>query len=284
MSDQATELRKLVLRSARESSAHAGPQPRLVVISGGKGGVGATTLSVQLSIALAEQGSRVVLVDADLRRADVALLCGLQEQRSVADVLTSRSDIHEVLVRGPSGVLVVPGLWAPGSTASFSETTQLRLIKQLRLLGRHADIVLLDVGCGSPEVLRRFWQAANDIIMVTTPDSVSVMDCYATIKTVLAGEQTDSLRVIVNRAASAAVADDVHQRINQSCQRFLGVSITPFGHAPEAEWHCATPGSRDITFKQAISITHPEIARIASTLLGDTFIPAAPLPSVRRAA
>ena len=100
MIDQATELRKLVLQSVRQHVAAAGPPPRLMVATSGKGGVGVTTLAVNLSVALAQQGSRVVVVDADLHRSDAATLCGLSEQQSVGDVVTARRDIHETAVTG----------------------------------------------------------------------------------------------------------------------------------------------------------------------------------------
>lgn len=283
MSDQATELRKLVLRSAREISASAGPPTRLVVMTGGKGGVGVTTLSVQLAMALAEQGSRVVLVDADLQRADVASLCGLPEQRNVADVLTSRSDIHEVLVRGPGGILVVPGLWAPGSASAFTEASQLRLIKQLRQLGRHADIVLIDVGSGSHDVVRRFWQAANNVVMVTTPDPVAVMDCYATIKSMLSGENSDALRLIVNRVASTAVAEDVYQRIQQSCRRFMGVSLNYLGCAVDQPLPVISAAGETRPVPHLSSVPD-DIARIATTLLTEKFTPTYGMALGRKAA
>ena len=233
----------------------------------GKGGVGVTTLSVQLAIALAEQGSRVVLVDADLHRADVAMLCGLSEQRSVADVLSSRNDIHEVLVRGPAGVLVVPGLWAPGGTSSFSESTQLRLLKQLRSLGRHADIVLLDVGSGSNEVVRHFWQAADNVVLVTTPDSVAVMDCYATIKTLLAGDTNDTLQLIVNRTPDENTAADVQQRIDQSCRRFLGMPIHFLGYVPDDASICAWHEQSSPSGAGMQTAANEAVGKIATTLL-----------------
>ena len=145
MRDQAAELRQLVLRSIQQDATGDGAAPRLLLVAGGKGGVGTTTLAVNVSVAMALNGSRVVLADADLYRADVAPLCGLTEQGSVADVLTARRDIHEVIQPGPAGVQVVPGLWAPGGTTELSEVRQHRLLQQLRSLRRHADVVIVDV-------------------------------------------------------------------------------------------------------------------------------------------
>jgi flagellar biosynthesis protein FlhG len=234
MRDQAAELRSLVLRAARQNPVDTGPPSRLVALTGGKGGVGATTLAVNLSVALAQQGARVVLVDADLYRADVAALCSLPEQASVADVLMARRDIHEVLQRGPAGIQVLPGVWAPGPLTDCSEKAQRRLIDQLRTLGRHADVVILDVGNQPSEFVLRFWEAASEIVLVSTADSISVMDTYATIKT-LAPSGHAVMRLLVNQAAAAHEAVDVHRRIDQSCQRFLGREVGLLGFVPPDE-------------------------------------------------
>lgn len=237
MLDQAAELRNLVSRAAREPSPAGLAQPRILVFSGGKGGVGVTTLAINIAIALVDQGLRVVLIDADLYRADIAPLCHLSERGHVGDILSARRDIHEVLERGPGGILVVPGVWAPDHKIPFSQHSQERLMKQIRSLGRHADIVLIDVGSSAVDAVLRFWFAAHEVILVTTPDAVSVMDCYATIKTALAGGAAPGvLRLIVNRADDADVAHDVYRRIDQSARRFLQRQIDWLGsvlHAPQ---------------------------------------------------
>ncbi len=271
MLDQAAELRRLVSRATRQPANDAERVPRLLVLSGGKGGVGVTTLAVNLSAALSGQGARVVLVDADLYRADVATLCGLEERGNVADVLSARCDVHEVLQPGPAGIQVVPGLWAPGHPADYSETAQQRLLRQLRTLGQYADMVVLDVGNGGNEVLRRFWKAADDVLLVTTPDSMSVMDSYATIKRLATAEDALTIRLIVNRASDQHIANDVHRRINVSCQRFLGLRVDGLGYLPTTD--CA-----DVAASAAVPlvISNPEdsataaLVRMAAQVVSET--------------
>ncbi len=230
MVDQAAELRNLVSQAGREAPAPGSPRPRVIVFSGGKGGVGVTTLAINVAICLVDQGLRVVLVDADLCRADVATLCRLPERGHVGDILSARRDIHEVLERGPGGILIVPGVWAPDHEIPFSHHAQHRLVRQIQSLGRHADIVLIDVGSTSVDIVHRFWLAADDVALVTTPDAVSVMDCYATLKAVLAsGAVPDILRLIVNKVRDQAEGEDVHRRIDQSARRFLQRRITLLG-------------------------------------------------------
>ncbi|MBC8354164.1 MAG: P-loop NTPase [Planctomycetes bacterium] len=236
MIDQATELRKLVLRAMREQPIATGPPPRLIVLTGGKGGVGVTTIAVNLSVALAEQGSRVVIVDGNSHRSDVATLCGLSEYQRETDLSEARHDIHEALRPGPSGIQIVPGLSLPTISDRDLDDKHLRdrcvadisyerLQRQLATLGRHADVVILDLGSSGGELTRRFTPVADDVLLVTTPDNVAVMDAYARIKTDLASAAGSSLGLVVNLATGTPQGVDVHHRVNSSCQKFLGTTV-----------------------------------------------------------
>ncbi len=206
---------------------------RLIAVTGGQRGVGTTTIALNLAVALALQGQRTILVDADLERGAVADLCGLTERGSILDVLASRRTIHEVLTRGPAGVQILPGVWAPHEAERCSATSQGRLITQLKGLGAHTDLVIVDTGCGRGGFVRRFWQAADLPLVVTTPAAEAVMDCYATIKVLLAGDASIGVQLAVNRVADPRLAADVHGRIAAACRRFLGVRATLAGNLPD---------------------------------------------------
>jgi flagellar biosynthesis protein FlhG len=230
MVDQAAELRNLVAQSSRETREVCGLRPRIVLFTSGKGGVGVTTLAINVAMSLVDQGLRVVLVDADLYQADVAAVCQLPERGHVGDILSARRDIHEVLERGPRGILVVPGIWSPNHEIPFSQHAQHRLVRQIQSLGRHADMVLIDVGSAAGEAFQRFWLAADEVVLVTTPDAVSVMDCYAALKIALSGGvPAESVQLLVNKIQEVGQAEDVHRRIDQSARRFLQRSVRLLG-------------------------------------------------------
>jgi flagellar biosynthesis protein FlhG len=231
MHDQADELRQLVLQAARRGSLPMAPAPKLVVVAGGKGGVGTTTAAVQLGLSLARLGTRPVLVDADLRGGDMATLCGLDAHESVADVLSGRLTVHEVMQRGPLGVQIVPGAWGRDSERLATPVAQRRLISELRDLGRYAEVVVVDAGNGIGEVSHRFWQAAEFVLLVTTPDPNAIMDAYACVK-VLGEQSLARVMTLVNAAASPDEASQVHQRLEQACQRFLGREVSALGAVP----------------------------------------------------
>ncbi len=215
------------------SSALDGAAVQLIAVTGGQRGVGTTTIALNLAVALALQGQRTILVDADLERGAVAGLCGIAERGSILDVLASRRTIHEVLTRGPAGIQVLPGVWAPNEANDCSAASQGRLIAQLKGLGATADVVVVDTGCGHGSFVRRFWQAADVPLVVTTPEPVAIMDCYAAIKVLLAGEASIAVQIAVNRAADAQLAAEVQARIAAACRRFLGVRATAAGHLPD---------------------------------------------------
>ena len=232
MPDQANELRQLVLRAAVHSPAAEQP-PKLIVVTSGKGGVGTTTVAVNLAIALARDGRRTVLVDADLEHADAGRLCHLEEPaHTVAEILSGTLSVHEALERGPAGIQVLPGAWGRGELVDCSPAAQQRLIHQLKCLGAYADYIILDVGSGANRVIGHFWQAADCVLLVTTPDVVSLMDAYAAVKVLCAAGTRPMLKSLVNEAPNQATTADVQQRLSRACRRFLGLKISAAGHLP----------------------------------------------------
>ena len=232
MSDQATRIHELMVRGS--GPAHRRERgPGTVVISGGRPGVGATTLAVNLAAALAQDAHRVVLIDADLYRADVASQCNLTGGFGIGDVLAGRRSIHEVLQRGPAGMQVLAGAASAEIRSGLAERAILRLLKQMRSLGPHADWLLVDAGNQPSEFTARLWSAADRVLLVTSPDAVAVMDTYALIKTLLSRHSLrQSPTLVVNQAENDSTAADVHRRIDQSCRRFLGVSVEFAGGVP----------------------------------------------------
>jgi len=224
MPDQASPLRNLVLR---ESTGDRGqPRSRTIVAAGGKSGVGVTTLAVNLAVSLAKQGLRAVLVDADLQRPAAAVFCSCALSPGLGEVIAAKRDIHEVLQRGPAGLQLIPGIANPTTETECSAKAQQRLLRQLYSLGKHVDVMVIDSGNGATDLARQLWAMANDVLLVTSPDVVAVMDSYAAIKTLYTpATVAPHLRLVVNQAQDEAQANDVFRRIDQSCQRFLDVAL-----------------------------------------------------------
>jgi flagellar biosynthesis protein FlhG len=227
--DQADELRQLVRQRAVAGDPRGAAVP-LVVVGGGKGDVGTTTMAMNLAIALARRGRQAVFVDADLDHGGNAPLDHHPERGSVVDVLAGRRAVHEVLVRGPSGIQVVSGAWPAGELGDCSEAAQQRFVGELKNLSPQAEVVVVDAGSSRNHFVRRLWHAADVVLVVTTPDPASIMECYAAIKVLLNPTAAPAIHTLVNRAPTAAVARDVHSRIGEACRRFLGLPAVAAGH------------------------------------------------------
>lgn len=231
MPDQASSLRNLLLRAAAAGgdTLHS----RLIVVAGGKPGLGVTTLSVNLAVALARNGSRTVLIDADQQQPAAAVMCGCSQSPNLGEVLAARRDIHEVLQRGPGGMQLIAGInraeakpTGRPATEVCTPKSQARFLRQLHSLGKHVDVFVVDAGSAPTDFARQLWAAATDVLLVTSPDVVAVMDSYAAVKTLFTpAARTPQLRLVVNQADGQAQAEDVFRRIDQSCRRFLDVSL-----------------------------------------------------------
>ncbi len=214
------------------TTSEAKPVGRLIAVVGAKGGVGTTTIAVNLAVALAQFGQRVVLVDADLRGPNVDALCQLDDGDSLVEVLAGSRSAREVLRRGPAGMRVLSGKWSPGEPIECTPAAQARLLEQLRSLGGEVDVILLDAGSGACPQVQRFVEASQGLALVTTPDNVSVMDAYATIKVLAKDGEVPWVGTVVNFAKDESQAEDAAARIARTCQRFLAREIDDAGWAP----------------------------------------------------
>jgi flagellar biosynthesis protein FlhG len=205
----------------------------MLVISGGRRGVGTTTLCVELAVALAEDARRIVLIDADLQHAGVAIKTQIAVASGIGEVLLGRKTVHEALQRGPAGMHLLAGLNPAEAQGNVTERNMDRLLRQFQTLGPHADWLVVDAGNSASELVSRLWGAADRLLLVTSPDAAAVMDTYALIKTLLSRQTVHcQLSLIVNQAQDESTAVDVHRRIDQSCRRFLGLSIAYAGAIP----------------------------------------------------
>jgi len=230
MTNRTVEVRPHLL--ATPAAALAGG-PRILAISGGRAGVGATTVAMNLATSLASEALRVVLIDGDSCQAEVAAHCGLTAQPNISDVLTGRKNIHEALQRAPAGMQILAGSISAEAAPAISPRMRQRLQRQLLSLRRHADWIIVDAGHQATELMSLLWSLADQVLLVTAPDAAAVMDTYAFVKTLLSNHAMNAnLSLAVNLAESAADAADVYRRVDQSCRRFLGISLGFAGFVP----------------------------------------------------
>ncbi len=229
MPDQANPLRRLMMTSAAELGVRPGLRPRMVLVAGAKREVGTTTVALNLAVAMAQRGVRVVLVDADARGGDLASLCRLGNAHSLADVLAGRATVAESLQPGPGGIQVLAGIWALERVSDYPPEACESALGQFETLTDLADWVLIDAGQAAGPMVARLAPAADLMLLVTTADDDSVMEAYAAIKTRCARTPSAMPVTLVNAVSRPGNGDDVHGRLARACRRFLGFEPSPLG-------------------------------------------------------
>jgi flagellar biosynthesis protein FlhG len=261
MIDQANDLRRLVTQSAELPQHAPSRQVTAVLVAGGKGGVGTTTVAVNLAVAASQQGLRTVLVDADPDGPDIQTLCRLRQRYNLSDVLDGRRTLGETLQPGPGGVMILPGAWATADLADASDTSQKSLLDQLAGLGTRADLVVLDGGNGLHAFTRRLWQTSEEVVLVSSTDSNAVLDTYAALKVALVPGQRPRVRLLVNMCDDESDAREVHGRLNRSSQRFLGFDL-PICHWLPADANVVASARQGVPF----TLSQPDTVATESLL------------------
>jgi len=202
---------------------------RVVAVTSGKGGVGKTNIALNLGIVCAKRNKRVMVMDVDLGLANIDLILDLNAQFNLSHVIAGTKRITEVVVNGPAGLLIVPGASGIAHLADLSDAERARLVADLKALERQADLIFVDTAAGIGKNTINFAAAADEVVVVTTPEPTAIMDAYATIKTIVHRKGHGRIRLIVNMARSKQEATRVADRIASVTRQFLGIEIDRLG-------------------------------------------------------
>jgi flagellar biosynthesis protein FlhG len=205
---------------------------KVLAVTGGKGGVGKTNLSVNLSLALAESGQRVVLMDADLGLANVDVLLGLRTQYTLEDVLNGNRSLREILVTGPGGMKIVPASSGVQQMAALSPQQHAGLIHAFSDLSDQIDVLVVDTAAGISDTVVSFVRAAQEAVVVVCDEPSSITDAYALIKLLNIEHQMFRFRVVANMTRTVQEGQNLFNKLNGVCERFLDVTLQYMGHIP----------------------------------------------------
>lgn len=205
---------------------------KVIAVTGGKGGVGKTNLSVNLSVALAEMQRRVILMDADLGLANVDVLLGLQARFTLADVLSGERKIRDILLTGPAGMKVVPASSGVSQMAKLSPREHAAIIHSFSELSDQLDILMIDTAAGISDTVVSFVRAAQEAIVVVCDEPSSITDAYALIKLLNTEHDVFRFRVIANMCRTVQEGTNLFNKLNGVCERFLDASLQYLGAVP----------------------------------------------------
>jgi len=234
MSDQAEVLRRIVGNMnnglAAPENRKTEKRARIITITSGKGGVGKTSVTVNLAIALSRLGLRIAILDVDFGLANVDLLFGITPKHTLLDLIRDEKSIFEVMTDGPNNIKFLSGGSGVEELTRLDRKKLHKFISNIALLDKLYDIILIDTGAGLSRNVMSFIMAADEIILVTTPEPTAITDAYALVKMVSRRDRKKIIRILVNKAETAREAEDIANRLLVVSEKFLSLKLNKLGY------------------------------------------------------
>ncbi len=205
---------------------------RVIAVSSGKGGVGKTTVSINMALAMAEKGKRVMLMDADLGLANVDVMLGLRPKLNLSHVLRGECDLDEIIVTGPRGIKIIPASSGVKQMADLSAAEQAGIIQAFSTLTKQADVLIVDTAAGINSNTVKFCTAAQEVLLVVCNEPASITDAYATIKVLNQDHGINRFRILANMTQSTLEGARIFQKLVDVTEQFLNVSLDLVGTIP----------------------------------------------------
>ena len=206
--------------------AHA---PHVIAVTSGKGGVGKSSISVNLGIALSRMGRKVCILDADTGLANINILLGLTPQYSLEHVLFGAKTIDEVMLAGPHNLKVIPGANGITECVSLHPRQQLRLTRELSHIEGEYDYLLVDTAAGISDTTLDFASASHQTLLVITPEPTSLTDAFSLVKLLKRRGKQQHFHVVVNMCASANQSREVFHRFAAAVEKYIGITLNYLG-------------------------------------------------------
>ena len=245
MLEQTNELGKLISGKEKKTlslmdnskaikESQSPPSTHIIAVTSGKGGVGKSTLCVNLGISLANMGFKVLLLDGDLGLANLNVLMGIIPDHSLYDVIRGKKKLSDIIISTSFGLDIIAGANGISQLADISQSQRELLVRQLADLNGY-DIMLIDTGAGINANVISLALASDEILVITTPEPTSITDAYAMIKSIVVHDPQRTVRLLINRAPSALEAKRAADRLKSITSRFLSASVDILGFVFEEE-------------------------------------------------
>ena len=220
------------LRSVENDGAARKPRrsARIIAISSGKGGVGKSSITLNLAIELVRLKQRVCIFDADTNLANINIMTGLSPQFTLQDVLAGKQQLQDILLKGPRGVCIVPAASGMLDLIELDASQRRQLLDSLRDLEHQFDYILLDTAAGISESVLGFLQAASETIITITTEPTSLTDAFSLLKVLRQRGFERPFQVVVNRVESQRQAKEVLMRFSGAVKKYLGLKIIRPGY------------------------------------------------------
>ena len=232
--DQAEQLRNIIKK--RDSKTDHERVAKVITVTSGKGGVGKTSLSVNLAIQLGRLGKRVVVFDADFGLANIEIMLGIRPKYNLADLMYRGKSIEDIITYGPENIGFISGGSGINELANLTRDQVFSMIHRLEELDRIADVIIVDTGAGISDTVLEFVAASEEVLLVATPEPTSITDAYALLKTLnkkasYRPEKT-VVKMVANQVRGEREAAELFEKLGVVVGKFLDVEVDFLGSVP----------------------------------------------------
>lgn len=266
--DQATKLRQIMDTKEKQDKA------RVIAVTSGKGGVGKTSLSVNLAIEISKLGKKVVIFDADFGLANVEVMLGIRPRYNLLDLFHNNMGIEDIITSGPNEIGFISSGSGVSELASMDYDSIKLLIKEMGKLDKLYDVVIIDTGAGITDSVMEFVMVSPEILLVVTPEPTSITDAYSLLKVLRRKEEFNpmykTINVVSNRVTSQDEGQDIYSKMNTVSSKFLNTKLQYLGDIPQDK-----SASMAIIEQKPVCIAYPNsvvskgISNIASKLMNE---------------
>ncbi|MDH5407225.1 MAG: MinD/ParA family protein [Gammaproteobacteria bacterium] len=234
---------------------------RVIAIASGKGGVGKTNVTANLSVALAMQGQRVSIIDADTSLGNINILLDIKPKFTLEHLLNDEKQLSEILAKGPYGVQIIPAASGITELANLKKYQLQHLTKSLRELERDFDYLMIDTAAGITQQVIQFIQSSQYAVIVITPEPTSLSDAFSMIKTLRDTKFNRPIYIIVNMVKNFALSIEVYKRFQSTVKKYLDIQVSYLGYVPDDDF-----------LKQAVIAQQPVIIHESTAPSSRSFI------------
>jgi flagellar biosynthesis protein FlhG len=213
MVEQGSHLKEMMEKSRRKA--------KVIAVASGKGGVGKTNISANLAVNFAADNKKVLLLDADFSLGNLDVLLNINSKYNISHFVSARKSLEQIIHTTPEGINVICGASGLEKLNRLTEFQKQRLMKELNVLQKENDIIIIDSPAGISQSVVGFCLASDQTLVVTTPDPTAMTDAYAMIKILCRKNYEGNISLLVNMADSVAQGKKIHNQIANVAQRFL---------------------------------------------------------------
>lgn len=205
---------------------------KTIAIASGKGGVGKTNVAANLAIAMNKLGKKVMLMDSDFGLSNIEVLLHISPRYHMQHLLSDELSLKDILVEGPEGIKIISAGHGLLELTALTEFQRLKLLQAFDAYAGDIDVLLIDTASGISENVAFFCSAAQEIIIVTSPERMSIADAAALVKVLYSRYQEKQFHVLVNLAKNAEDALEVFRRLSLETEQFQSISLDYLGYLP----------------------------------------------------